>query len=103
MRYSYGMSFKAWDPADALARLAQEKEVIGDGEPVATATRIIRDAAPEAALAMTHLAIHSVDERMRFQAARYILDSTLNVGGKDSQQPIEQFLQSILDEADTSN
>lgn len=97
------MAFKAWDPTEALQRLVQEKELIGDGDPVPFASRIIRDSAPEAALSITHLAIHSLDERIRFQAARYILDSTMNQGGKDSQQPIELFLQEILDAADNSN
>ena len=97
------MSFKAWDPTEALQRLVQEKEVIGDGDPVPLAERIIRDSAPEAALSMVHLAIHSVDERMRFQASRYVLEHTLNAGGKDSQQPVELFLQSILDAADNNN
>lgn len=97
------MSFKAWDPTEALQRLVEEKAVIGDGDPVPLAARIVRDCAPEAALSMVHLAIHSVDERMRFQASRYILDATLNAGGKDSQQPVEVFLQSILDAADNSN
>lgn len=95
--------FKAWDPTEAIQRLADEKNLIGDGDPIPVAQRIIRDVAPEAALSMAHLAIHSVDERIRLQASKYILDTTMNTGGKDSQQPIELFLQSILDGADNSN
>jgi hypothetical protein len=46
--------------------------------------RILRESAPLAALAVAHLAVHSSSERMRFNAATWILDRNL---GKITENP----------------
>lgn len=85
-------------------RLAQEKEILGkhDGDPVKTANEIIRNAAPEAALSLVHLSQHSLDERIRMQASRAILDMTVNAAGKTPDSPLDAFLQDVLDQANTN-
>ena len=100
------MAYRSWDPEEALIRLAQESLVLEDGagDPIKTANGIIRNAAPEAALSLTHLALHSVDERIRMQASKAILDMTINVtSGKAADMPIEELLNNLLMDANTDN
>lgn len=99
--YALHMGYRNWDPEEALMRLAQESEILSThaGDPVKTANEIIRSSAPEAALSLVHLALHSLDERIRMQSSKAILDMTVNAAGNAPVAPLDKFLQDILDEA----
>lgn len=63
-----------WNPAEMLEGLMLESQALGIGNPVETATNIIKDGAPAAARSIMHMAVHSKDERVRLRAAIYVMD-----------------------------
>jgi hypothetical protein len=73
------MADSGWDPETALRRLAEETNILRstDGDPTSTADEILRSAAPEAALSMVWMAVHSKDERVRYNASKFVLDKIL--------------------------
>lgn len=93
------MAYQDWDPEQALQRLAEEKSFAlsaNDGDPVKTAESIVQTAAPEAALSVCWLAIHSLDERLRLNASKYILDRVLPEGRKSgSEDPIGDLYKAL--------
>lgn len=88
---------KDWDPEHDLAALTQEVDVTGKSED-AIAADIIRDAAPIAARSIVHIAMYSLDERKRLEAAKYIIDRRLGRVGEEKKDhegektPLEDLL-----------
>lgn len=90
-----------WDPARALIDLKQEQDAIGpdSNSTIMTEQRFI-DRAPLAADAIMHIMQHSSNERLRFDAAKYIVDRALGkvsdngLGGGPN--PLERLLQGVL-------
>jgi hypothetical protein len=92
------MAFKEWDPETALRRLAEEKSLLDDcaGDPSLTAESILITSAPEVALSMCWLALHSLDERMRLNAGKYVLDKVLpDTKQTDGQDPLEDLYKAL--------
>jgi hypothetical protein len=93
------MAYTEWDPESALKRLAEENILLNDcaGDPISTAESILVNAAPEVALSMCWLALHSMDERMRLNAGKYVLDrvlaDSLNRLGVD---PLEELYKALV-------
>jgi hypothetical protein len=88
------MAFREWDPESALRRLAEESQLLKDcnGDPVSTAENILVNAAPEVALSMCWIALHSLDERLRLNAGKYVLDKILPDGmGTSGADPLEEL------------
>lgn len=65
-----------WDPEKNFESLTHEV-AINDGDYSKAAKRIFEESAPIAAQAITHLALYSVNEKIRLDASRYIIDRCL--------------------------
>jgi hypothetical protein len=70
---------KEWNPQAQLAELLLESQ-FDDHDAAATVSRMMREYAAVAAQSLAHLAVHSTNERVRFQAATYIVDRVLDGG-----------------------
>jgi hypothetical protein len=66
-----------WDPEEIVASLEQEVGFDltpeGHADYAATSRRILKENAPFAARVLTHLSLHSADEKIRLQASEKIL------------------------------
>lgn len=87
--------FQDWNPEEELSRLKLESAVLDIGDPVATAMDTLRDAAPAAARAIIHMAIHSRDEKQRFAAAKYVVDKVTE--GARIDDPFEKLLKQMTE------
>jgi hypothetical protein len=66
-----------WDPARALVELKAQQDVVGDtNELILTSQRLLRGA-PIAADVLVHLSQYGSTERIRLDAAKYLLDRVL--------------------------
>jgi hypothetical protein len=70
---------EAWDPKSALDSLVFEAQMDG-GDAAAATARILREHSLLAAQSICHLAAYAQTERIRFEAARYVVEATLNTG-----------------------
>jgi diadenosine tetraphosphate (Ap4A) HIT family hydrolase len=75
---------KAWVPDEALELLNMERVLEPELTHEETARRILMSAAPMAAQSVAHLSVHGRDERIRFTAAKYIIDGVVGGGFKGS-------------------
>ncbi len=70
-----------WVPSAALDALSAEQSLNMDNPdaetPAEYAHRMLDEWAPAVALSMIHLALYSLDERLRLTAGRYLLDRSL--------------------------
>ena len=85
--------FQDWNPEEELSRLKLESAVLDIGNPVETSLNTLKDAAPAAARAIIHMAIHSRNERNRFNAAKYVLDKVTENTRIDD--PLEKMLREM--------
>lgn len=67
---------KEWDPEAALQSLAFEAQM-ESGDAAAASARLLREHAIMATQSICHLAAFAINERMRFEAARYVVDKVL--------------------------
>lgn len=67
---------KDWDPEAALQSLAFEAQM-EQGDAAAASARLLREHAIMATQSICHLAAFAVTERIRFEAARYVVDRVL--------------------------
>jgi hypothetical protein len=67
-----------WVPKSALEALAMDKYAFPERTPVEHAEQMLVEGAPAAASAIVHLAIHSNNERIRLDAAKYVIDAASN-------------------------
>jgi hypothetical protein len=73
---------RAWVPDEYLEALVTERVVEPDLTHEEQARKILMKAAPMAASSVAHLSVHGRDERVRFQAAKYIIDGVVGGGFK---------------------
>lgn len=99
---------QTWDATEAMERLRAEKVLDGidlssanQGEINQTTRRILREAAPIAAMALVHIVNFSPNERLRQQTAMYIIDRNLGRIGEmtstDAKDPIEALIAQCLE------
>ena len=86
-----------WVTEEQVAALVMEREFKPAESEEELATRIFREGLPVAAQAIAHLARHSKSEKMRFDAARYVVDRNLGrivdpTGLKRGEDPLKEFL-----------
>lgn len=89
-----------WNPDKRLEELAFEQQ-IDDGDPAKTAMRIFRENAVMAAHSITWMAIHSPDQRIRLDAAKYTVERIIGKVGDEQvfdDDPIESLLRDIVRE-----
>jgi hypothetical protein len=85
-----------WDPVRALSALKEEADLFGRSAEAQT-RHVIAEAGPAAAAAVVFMALQSANEKVRLEAARYILDRNLGRVGEEKKSeaevdPLEQFL-----------
>jgi hypothetical protein len=91
---------KEWNPDQAINDLTAERDLDGGNDLVAS-ERIFSENAIPAALSIAHMAIHSGNERIRLEAAKYVVDRNLGrIGDADplkaaGNDPILKFLKSV--------
>jgi len=91
---------KEWDPDERLQELTAER-LLNDGDDLAGSERIFAENAIPAALAITHMAVFSDNERIRLEAAKYVVDRNLGrIGDTDplknvGNDPLYKFLQGV--------
>ena len=92
MIYTRNMS-NEWDPERALASLTSEAQIFGL-EPHQQAQKIFAENAASAAMVIVHTARYGENERVRLQAAEYVVERTLGpVGsGTAEEAPWEALL-----------
>jgi|SRR5215472_15025667 len=66
-----------WSPREALQSLVFEAQM-DDGNVVAATARVLREHALLAATSIAHLAAYSANDRVRLQAAEFIVEKTLD-------------------------
>lgn len=88
-----------WDPNQRLQDLKQEQAVLHDGEnEKVAAQRIFRENLLMAVSSICHLASYSTNDRIRFDASKYVVERSLgqlrDVPGafEDSDDPLERLL-----------
>jgi hypothetical protein len=100
-----GRSDREWVPDEALAALRMERDLTANGETEeALSRRLLREAAPQAALSLIHMATHGSTERVRMDASKYVLERVLGKVGDDAygaaSSPLESFLQNMTSAAE---
>lgn len=90
-----GDGYSTWNPEEAIALLKLESDALDVGNPVESAGSILADAAPRAASSIAFLAVHSRDEKVRLQAAKYVIDATVN--SRDGNDPFAELLKQMSD------
>jgi hypothetical protein len=70
---------EAWNPKAQLEGLMFEAQ-LDAGDAAAATARILREHALLAAQSICHLAAYAQTERVRLEAARYVVDATLKTG-----------------------
>jgi hypothetical protein len=91
-----------WDPDEAVKSLAMEEHANPGEDFAERAKRLMTEHVPQAALALTHLALHSDNERIRLDAARTIMDRALGKVGDapatDEDDPLLRVMSELRDE-----
>ena len=89
-----------WDVEDALRSMEVERQIHQDQTPSEIATRIFDENMVPSALAIVHLAQHSPNEKIRMDAAKYVLERILGRIGDESKSsetnPLERLLAEIV-------
>lgn len=98
------MEYTEWDPNKALENLKFENAVDGLDNSIMTAKRLFEENLPLSVMSICHLAIHSPNEGIRFNAARYVVDRTMGPAEKASvpegQEAWKSVFDSVLTEAE---
>lgn len=94
-----------WLPENAASSLAMERAVHPEENEEQTARRLLRESAPNATMAILHLAMHGTNERTRLDASKYILERVLGKVGDDvydgDLSPITSFIKEVTQYVDT--
>ena len=69
--------YKEWNPQQALENLTMEKALDGLDNPIKLSKRLFDENLPLSTMAICHLAVHSPNEGIRFNAAKYVVDRTM--------------------------
>jgi len=91
-----------WNVEDALRSLEIEKSVHHDEDAKDIADRIYDENVVASALAISHLAIHSPNEKIRMDAAKYVTERVMGRIGDEKategDNPLEKLLADILEQ-----
>jgi hypothetical protein len=87
-----------WSAEEALAGLEIDREVHGDEEATARAERIFQESLEVSVAAICHIASYSENERLRLDAAKYVVERNLGRIGEAaplaprSEDPLEALV-----------
>ena len=76
-----------WIPDQAVRNLTMEKALNSHETHTQLARRLIDEALPLAAMAVTHMAINSPKEEIRLAAAKYVMEHAMGAPGKSHDLP----------------
>lgn len=95
---------REWIPDEAIEALTVRRALQNIEDPIKLSADLLREALPLATMSMTHMAIHSDNEVIRVQAAKYIMDKTLgdskSLNLPDNKPAWEKIYDSVLVEVD---
>lgn len=85
-----------WVPDDAVAALAMERTFHNE-TPAVMARRLFQENAANAAAAICHIAVHGTNERIRLDAAKYVVERVLGRVGDDifEVNPVDELISSV--------
>lgn len=66
-----------WVPDQEIEKLTLRRALQDQEDPAKMAADLFKEALPLAVMSMTHMAIHSPTEPIRFQAAKYVIDRSM--------------------------
>lgn len=96
--------YREWVPDEAVEKLTVRRALQEVEDPIKMASDLIKEALPLATMSMTHLAIYSPTENVRFQAAKFIMDKALGDSKElrlpDNKPAWETIYDSVLVEAE---
>lgn len=87
---------KNWDPDEALDFLKMEREVMSDGTIEDTARRLFRENLVPATQAICHLAIYGLNEKLRLEAAKYVVERVMGRDEMVTGDPLEKLIGDIV-------
>jgi hypothetical protein len=91
------VEYEEWDPNKALSNLKMETALDGLDNNVSTAKRLFEENLPLSVMSICHMAVHSPNEGIRFNAARYVIDRTMGPAEKSSAPEGQQAWQAVFD------
>lgn len=87
---------KAWDPEDAVRALSAESEIMDQGDLAATARKLMEEALPVAVLSVIHIATNSANEKLRFDASKYLVERGLGPVKDGSLKPKDDPIEAMF-------
>jgi hypothetical protein len=91
---------REWNPDDIGNQLVSPRMGKEEQTPESQATDQFRTNLPVAAAAICHLACHSVNERIRLDAAKYVVERNLGRIGEhnlpSAKDPVDELIKEVL-------
>lgn len=86
-----------WLPDEAIKALNVERRTLYANEtPAQTARRLMHENSPGAALSIVQIALYGSNERLRLDAAKYVVDRALGRPGEDLGQGEDSPLDAMM-------
>ena len=92
---------KEWLADDALEALNIERSVRPDETHEQLSRRLLKENVPMATMSVINLALHGTNERLRLDAAKYVMDRVLGKPGEDVFDKDRSPLEELIDEVTT--
>ncbi len=82
-----------WDPEEDIKALEEQSDVMGENE-IDTAKRLLKENLVGATAAITQIALYSDNEKLRFDASKYIIERNMGkADGTDNEgDPVEALI-----------
>jgi len=90
---------RLWIPDEAIAALKSERAMLEPKSDIEFTRELFRQNAPAAAASIVHLALHSTNERVRSDNARYVVERVLGRPGEENphgRTPLEALMEGVL-------
>ena len=101
------VELEGWNPQAALNALTCERTVGVEETEEDISRRLFRENLPMATLAITHLAQHAPNERVRLDAAKYVVERNLgriqDANPFSTEDPFERLLAEVVRESNLGN
>lgn len=90
---------RSWIPDAAIEGLKMERDLHPEKSNIEFTRELFRQNAPAAAASIVHLAIHSPNEKVRSDNARYVIERVLGRPGEENphgRTPLEALMEGII-------
>lgn len=81
--------WKEWVPDEAIEELTLRRALADVEDPVKLAGKLFQEALPLSVMGVTHLAVHSQNEMIRFNAQKYVIDRSMGTTAAPA-RPMEE-------------